>query len=194
MKREDDDGFETPLFAQSKRLGVLEDQLYGHVRAAVDLDMMFQLEQHLAMVLGDQFEMSTDLALDLSTQMLESAIRRVAGDPIRSVVIDGPPDGLDEEELAAVAFDADCQFCLADKQNRDRAKARASAGIVEEEEYCACCEMLRDDWRAKHADVLAKAGLARPPSESPHESAGAAAIAGAIEIAKRDRGRRDKPS
>ena len=182
MNREDDDGFDAPLFAQSKRLGKLEDQLYGHVRAAVDLDMLSQLEQHLAMVLGDQFAMTTELALDLSTQMLESALRRVAGDPIRTVVIDGPPDGLTEDELEAVAFDETCQFCVAARQARARAKARPEP---EEEEYCACCEMVREEWREKHREVLAKAGLVPAPG---------AAIAGAIAIATRDRARRDKPS
>ncbi len=190
MKREDDDGFDAPMFAQSKRLAVLEDQLYGHVRAAVDLDLISQLEQHLSMVLGDQFKMTTDLALDLSTQMVEAALRRVAGDPIRAIVIDGPPDGITEEEKQAVAFDETCQFCLADKQQRARAKARASAGIVEEEEYCACCEMVREEWRDKHAELLAKAGLARPSSAE----VSASAIAGVMAIAKRDHRRRDKPS
>jgi hypothetical protein len=185
MKREDDDGFETPLFSQSKRLAVLEEQLYGHVRSAIDLDALSQLEQHLSMVLGDQFGMTMDLSLDLSTQMLESAIRRVAGDPQRHVNM-GPPDGITDDERFAVAFDETCQFCLAAKQNRDRDTARAKAGVEMEDEYCACCEMLRDEWRDKHAEVLAKAGLARPSA--------AAAIAGAIAIAKRDHARRDKPS
>jgi hypothetical protein len=186
MNREDDDGFDRPFFTQSKGLNVLEDQLYGHVRAAVNFDALSQLEQHLALVLGDKFKLTLDLSLDLSTQMIEAALRRVAEDPIRIVQMGGPPDGITDEEKQAVAFDETCQFCLAAKQQRDRAKARAMAGEVEEEEFCACCEMLREDWRKEHADVLARAGLG-PKATS-------AAITGAIEIAKRDSARRNKPS
>jgi hypothetical protein len=201
MKREDDDGFDAPMFEHSKRLSVLEEQLYGHVRAAIDMDALFQLEHHLGMVLGDKFEMTQDLSFDLSTQMIEAAIHRVAGDPIRTVQIGGPPDGITEDEKFAVAFDETCQFCVAAKQARDRAKARAGIDD-EEEEFCACCEMLREDWREHHADVLVKAGLRepRPPGTPPPPPSGAiwgtarVAKRSSSSTAKRDSARRDKPS
>jgi hypothetical protein len=189
MKIEEDFDFDRPSFVSSKMLAVLEEQLYGHVRAAVDFDMLYQLEEHLSLILMKDFAMETPLACDLSTMILEAALRRVVDDPVRHGTVNGAPDGITEEELEAVAYDEACEFCRAARQARERAKA--FAGV--EEEYCACCEMLRDDWREKHADVLAKAGLTRPPSE-PRESASAAAIAGVIELAKRDHRRRDKPS
>ena len=186
-----EDDLDRPSFKCSKKLGDLEEQLYGHVRAAVDLGAISCLEQHVSFLLSEDFGMDDSLAIDLSRQIIDAALRRVIEDPTRYVSF-GAPDGITEEEKEAVAFDETCQFCLAARRARERAKAHDGAE-PEEEEYCACCEMLRDSWREKHADVLAKAGLA-PPSRTSASTSAASAIAGAIEIAKRDRARRAKPS
>lgn len=200
---------ESPFFVHAKKLSALEEQLYGHVFAAIDLDALARLEQHLCMLLMDDFKLPGELALDLSTQILESAIRRVAEDPARHVSF-GPPEGITEAEKAAVAFDETCPFCVAARRAAQPARPRSASGggasatsigaafdisvrhgsegdlHESEDEPCPCCEMLAQSWREEHADVLAKAGLAPPSSAS--------AIAGAIEIAKRDRTRRGKPS
>ena len=185
MNLEDEEEFDRPAFLHERTLAALEQQLYGHVRAAVDLDAISQLEHHLSLVLCEDFKLNTDLALDMSTQIIEAALRRVVDDPARAVSR-GAPDGITEEEKEAVAFDATCPFCVAARAARERARSRSDDEEEEEDEYCACCEMLRESWREKHAEVLAKAGLARPSSAS--------AIAGAVQIAKRDRARRGDPS
>ena len=161
MNIEDEEDFDRPSFVHTRKLGLLEQQLYGHVRAAVDLDALHGLEEHLVLVLMEDFAMGTDLAIDLSTQVIEAALRRVIDDPARHIRL-GAPDGITEEEKAAVAFDGTCPFCLAARQASERAKA---AGDDQHEELCACCEMVCNEWREKHAEVLEKAGLAKPGSD-----------------------------
>jgi hypothetical protein len=178
------DDLDRPLFVQHVKLRELEKQLYGHVLAAIDLDALSGLGEHLTLHLMEHFELDDHLAMDLADQVMNTALRRVIDDPSRQMSF-GAPDGITQAEKDAVAFDETCPFCLAARQDRERAKARTGADEPEEE-YCACCEMVRESWREKHALVLAKAGLGPPSS--------AAAVVGAVQIAKRDRARREKPS
>jgi len=184
---EDDDSeaLESPFFSSHKELAELEAQLYGHVLRAIDFDELNSLEQHVCMILGDEYELDDDLALDLGKQVMSRALHQVANDHIRRVMDIGAPDGITDEEKAAVAFDDTCPFCAFDRQQAEALAKHAASG--QKEEVCECCEMLREEWREQHAAVLKKAGLYKP--------SGAEALAGAIEIAKRDsRRQRDKPS
>lgn len=188
---------ESPVFVHSEKLRELEAQLYGHVLGAIDLDALAGFEQHLYELLSRELELSDELALDLSTQILESAIRRVAEDSRRYLSF-GPP-GISDAERAAVAFDEACPFCVDARRAALVSAARARCGASEphddgqaDDEPCPCCEMEAQRWREEHATVLAKAGLSRPSSTSAMSST--SAIAGVIEIAKRDRARRSKPS
>lgn len=165
MKAEDgtDVGeLDRPVFVHHHALREIEQQLYGHVLAAVDLDKLSGLEQLLWM-LFDDLAIDDALALDLTKQLIASALARVAQDPDRHMA--SVPYGVTKEEAAAVAFDDACLFCRAEAAADQRAAERAAAGDADEpDEPCACCDELVRAWRAEHAEVLAKHGLG-PPAE-----------------------------
>lgn len=156
---DNDDNDRPTQFVHSDKLGALERQLYGHVLATIDLDKLHGLEEQTALLLIEDQDLSDELAMDLSRHMIEAALRRMIEDPRRTISI-GAPHGVTPEEKAAVAFDEECQFCLSDRQDaiaRKQAEANPSP-----DEPCPCCDMLVQDWRERHKDKLAKAGLSNP--------------------------------
>jgi hypothetical protein len=64
------------------------------------------------------------------------------------------PFGITKAEEKAAAFDAGCPFCVLEA-------ARPELGDADEhvDGECACCDMMARDWRAQHAEELARAGL-----------------------------------
>jgi hypothetical protein len=101
-----------------------------------------------------------ELAMDLAAQLIEGALRRLVEDPRRYMSY-GPPHGVTPEEAAAVAFDEDCPYCVADKvQEEAERRHLAKHPMPEEEEPCPCCDMLVESWREANKEKLVKAGLA----------------------------------
>lgn len=161
MKTADEEDLAAPFFSSDEKLVELERRLYAHVLEAIDFDAVSSLEQHVCMLLADEHDVPQQLAYDLAAKVIEQALQRAALDPIRYCDV-GPPPGITEAERRAVAFEADCPFCQFDAQ-----QARAAAeGKLQNDEPCACCDMMAEDWRQEHADVLAKAGLAESSTEA----------------------------
>src|SRR5687768_78360 len=92
------------VFTHNEELREVEEQLYGHIRAAIDWDMVYRLEETLASLLSIERKIESTLAFDLAAAIIERALHRAAEDPTRYGDC-GPPDGVTEEEKAAVAFD-----------------------------------------------------------------------------------------
>ena len=157
MNYESHDDFAQPLFAQHDELGTLEEQLYGHVRKAIDFDALANLEHALCMMFAEEHEMSNELALDLAAAVMHRAFMRAANDSAR-YCDSGAPPGITDAEKAAVAFEEECPFCIAARESAQRA---ASKPDEVDEEPCECCEMIAQSWRDEHRDVLVKAGLAK---------------------------------
>jgi hypothetical protein len=145
------------LFRQDAKLGLLEQQLYGHVLAAIDLDRLFQLETSLFGILTDDTGISDELALDVASQLVERALVRAA-DPDARFIDWGPPEGITEAERRAVAFDEACPICVEDRAV-ERQRALSGDRVQPPDEPCPCCDDLANSWREQHAAVLAKAGL-----------------------------------
>ena len=150
MKPEQPDRLDVPLFAHDAKLRALEEQLYGHVLAAIDLDRLAHLEQVLYAVLSDR-GMASDLALDLSLQLVERALVRASDNQARFCDF-GPPPGITEAERRAVSFDETCPICVGDKRAGPPSEPH-------EDEPCQCCDALAQSWREEHAEELARAGL-----------------------------------
>ena len=159
MNYESHDGFEQPLFSQHDELGTLEEQLYGHVRKAIDFDALASLEHALCMMFCEQHEMSDELSIDLAAAIMHRAFLRAANDSAR-YCDSGAPPGITEAEKAAVAFDEECPFCLSAREAAQRAAAKPGDEAVDDEP-CACCDMLAESWREEHRETLVKAGLAK---------------------------------
>jgi hypothetical protein len=153
-----------PLFRHDKKLRLLEQQLYGHVLAAIDLDRLFQLETSLYTILTDDTGILDALALDVASQLVERALIRAA-DPDARFCDLGPPEGITEAERRAVAFDEACPICLEDRAI-ERQRERDRGRVPHEVEPCPCCDDLAQSWREEHAEVLAKAGLTRAAAKS----------------------------
>jgi hypothetical protein len=144
------------LFVQDDKLGLLEQQLFGHVLAAIDLDRISHLETSLFAHLTDA-GLTETLALDLAAQLVEHALVRVATDADIRCCDFGPPEGITDAERRAVEHDDACPICV-----EDRAIERQRARSVAEpppHEPCPCCEDLAQSWREEHAEELAHAGL-----------------------------------
>ncbi len=154
MNAEGFGGFDRPFFSHQTKLRELEEQLYGHVLAAIDFDALARAEQQLFWVLSEEHGIDDELALDLAAQIMDRALLRVADDPSRYGDM-GPPEGITEAEAKAVAFEEDCPFCIADAESAKRESAHAHVAA----EPCAVCDDLAQSWREEHADVLAKHGL-----------------------------------
>lgn len=149
-----------PTFVHHARLRALEEQLYGHVLDAIDLDALHGLEQMLYSILTSRMRISSELALDLSVLMIERALVRASDDSARYLDT-GPPPGITKAERDAVAFDASCPFCR-EAARAKRESCGASAAAIEDDEPCPCCEMLAEEWREEHREVLEAAGLRKP--------------------------------
>jgi len=80
-----DDDFGRPVFEFDCRLRALERAFYRHVLRVIDLDALFNLEQHLWSLLQDQSQLTDDQVLDLSSVIIERALERVGRDPIRAM-------------------------------------------------------------------------------------------------------------
>lgn len=167
-----------PTFTQHARLRALEEQLYGHVLEAIDFDALAGLEQVLFEILTRRMRIGTELALDLTTVIIERALVRASEDAARYTDC-GPPPGITEAERKAVAFDASCPFCrVAAERDRERGATSATGSDTHgfADEPCECCEMVAEQWRDEHREVLAKAGLA---PAAPTGSAGTTSAADA---------------
>lgn len=177
---DDDDGGVATQFVHSEPLAALERRIYGHVLAAVDLDAISNLEQITISLVREALDSEgerkrkraarsgappvaltpqDELAMDLAAQLIEGALRRLVDDPRRYVSY-GPPHGVTPEEAAAVAFDEDCPYCVAERHDAQARREHLAKHPPEEEEPCPCCDMLVDSWREEHKETLAKAGLA----------------------------------
>ena len=143
------------LFVHDSKLGLLEQQLYGHVLAAIDFDRLSQLETSLFSILVDA-GLTETLALDLAAQLVEHALIR-ATDADTRFCDWGPPEGITEAERRAVELDEACPICVEDRE-LERQRAR-SVAEPPPDEPCPCCEDLAQSWREEHAEVLARAGL-----------------------------------
>lgn len=96
MNRETTDDVDDPLFASHRKFRTLEQQLYGHVLAAIDFARLSTYEQ-LAYTLMRKHDVGDDLALDLSMQLVQRALERVATDTAR-YFDSGPPPGITHAE------------------------------------------------------------------------------------------------
>lgn len=160
------DRLDRALFSQHVRLRTLEQQLYHHVLEAIDFDVLRGLEQSLFEILVGRMNVGGDLALDLSALFVQRALVRAADDDARFFDC-GPPPGITEAERKAVKLDANCPFCriaakAAEDERRRRELHGPAADHVDDEEACACCEMLAEEWREEHRAILENAGLAKP--------------------------------
>ena len=146
------------LYAEPAKLGAVADALYNHVLEAIDFDALSDLEQTLWSVLGAAG--IEDKIGDLSTRMMREALLRIADDPDRNVTT--VPSGITKAEAKAAAFDDGCPFCVSEAA---RPPPPEMPDHVAGE--CECCDMMARDWRAEHADALARAGLgSRFPADS----------------------------
>ena len=155
MNTDTEEQLDRPLFLHDKDMVLLEQQLYGHVLEAIDFEALGRFEGLLVGLLEGQ-EVPEDIAADLASAFLQRALERAASDPSRYMDF-GPPLGITDAERLAVAFEADCPFCV------DEAKR---PGGPEREDECACCDLMASEWRKAHHDVLVKAGLAKAQNVS----------------------------
>lgn len=148
------------LYAEPKALGAIGDALYNHVMELLDCDALSRLEQELWSVLDLAGIEDEDGAI--ATKMIRDAILRLADDPMRHV--SDVPYGITKAEAKAAAFDDGCPFCVIEA-------ARPPDVVADDhvEGECECCDMMAREWRAEHADALARAGLAprRPARAAP---------------------------
>lgn len=144
------------LYAEPKGLGAIADAFYNHVLEALDLAALDGLEQELWSVL-DAAGIHDEVG-DISSKIVRDAIIRLADDPMRH--ISTVPYGITKAEAKAAAFDDGCPFCVLEA-------ARPAPSPEDEHALgdCDCCDMLARDWRAEHAEALARAGIA-PPSHA----------------------------
>lgn len=136
------------LYAEPAGIGAIADAFYNHVRETLDLEALNRIEQELWSVL-DAAGIEDELG-ELSSKMVRDAIIRLADDPMRN--ISDVPYGITEEEAAAVAYDDECPFCVLEAAQPKTEPAH--------DDDCSCCAMIAAEWRAQHAEVLARAGLA----------------------------------
>ena len=148
------------LYAEPAKLGAVADALYNHVLEAIDFSALSDVEQMLWSVLDAAG--IEDEAGDLSARMMREAFLRIANDPARNITT--VPFGITKEEAKAAAFDDGCPFCVMEAARPPRSE---TSDHVEGE--CACCDMMASEWRAEHADALARAGLGsrRPARAAP---------------------------
>ena len=156
MRSERSGRLDRALFVHDNKLRRLEEQLFGHVLAAIDFDRLGQLETSLFGVLADA-GMAEDHALDVSAQLVDRALVRMIDDEARRMDF-GPPHGITEAERRAVAYDEGCPICVEDRQV---AEQRERDGPPVGDEPCPCCDDLARQWRVEHAQTLARAGLSR---------------------------------
>lgn len=99
-----------PMFVFDRRLATLERAFYRHLRAAIDLDALFGLEQLLWSELQELDLFTDDQVLDLSNAVLARALERIAHDPRRSMRVGriGPGGHLVD---APEEPHGDCPFC-----------------------------------------------------------------------------------
>lgn len=145
------------LHAETNSDQAIADALYNHVREAVDLDALFNLEQLLWCVLGavrgedDDDDDDADCIADVAARMIRDALVRLADDGAR--YFSDVPYGVTKDEAKAVAYDDGCPFCV-----MEAARPVPLPEHVEGE--CECCDLVARDWRQAHAEILARAGLA----------------------------------
>lgn len=144
------------LYAEPKGIGAIADAFYNHVVEALDLGALDALEQELWSVL-DSAGIDDETGA-ISSKIVRDAIIRLADDPMRH--ISTVPYGITKAEAKAAAFDDGCPFCVL-----EAARPAPSPEDEHVEGDCDCCDMLAREWRAEHADALARAGLA-PPSHA----------------------------
>lgn len=169
MKTEDHElDIAGPLFGSHEKLRDLERHLYGHVLEVIDWDALQAIDEYLY-ALVRKCNVSEELALDLSNQLIERALHRAAYDPIRFGMT-SIPFGITEEERRAVAFDDTCPFCkfekkLAEQAAKDAANPRPPPPP---DECCPLCDDMAAEWREEHAEALARAGLSPPAHDHAH--------------------------
>lgn len=175
MKSEDlPEHLDAPLFTSHKKLVELERQLYGHVIEAVDWDLLHAFDEYLYTVLRKR-NIGHDLAVDIAAQLIERSLHRAADEQVR-FALSSVPFGITDAERRAAAFEDGCPFCdyeakVAEQAVKDAAKAAArppSEGDEEDGDCCPLCDDMAAEWREKHAEALARAGLS--PPEHDHAS------------------------
>jgi len=149
--------------AERAELAELEQQLEGHVRNAIDFVALYQLEQLLWGLL-DQRGIDDEQG-ELAKALLVDAVIRAARDPASYFPI-RPPPGITEAEARAVEVEDACPFCQVEVTQAayDADPANIAAEAAEAAELEALWAPQARAWREKHAEVLARRGLAvRPP-------------------------------
>jgi hypothetical protein len=146
------------LYARERRVGAFADCAYKHVVEAIDFDAIYRFEQILIGLLGEVGIHDEDG--ELAETIIRDAIVRAANDPDRD--ISDVPFGITKAEAAAVAFDPSCPICVL-----EAARPPESEAPDHVDGECECCDMMARDWRAEHAEALARAGLApRSPARA----------------------------
>lgn len=98
------------MFVFDGELAELERGFYRHLRRAIDLDALFELEQLLWSELEELERFTDDQVLDLANAILARSLDRVAHDPRRSMKVGaGGPGGALVE--APEEPHGDCPFC-----------------------------------------------------------------------------------
>lgn len=170
MKSEDlPEELDLPMFSSHEKLAEIERQLYGHVVDAVDLDALDNLDQFLYELIRKR-NIGHDLAVDIASALIARSLHRVADEQLgmRATSI---PFEITEAERRAVAFEASCPFCNFERKLAEQAKRDAAlrASSADDDECCPLCDDMAAEWREKHAEALAKAGLWPPEPEHKHK-------------------------
>jgi len=108
------------------------------------------------------------LALDLSRVLVTQVLEQIVRDPGRGC--DSVPYGISKAERFAAAYEEGCPFCEMEAAAGAADPARAGRDANDDDddhgEDCACCDMLVQEWRARHAEALRRFGLA-PAAAAP---------------------------
>ena len=74
-----------PFFEFDRRLRSLESAFYRHLLAAIDLDLVFGLEQKLWTKIADRSRFTDDQVLDIANAVVTRAFERLGHDPRRAM-------------------------------------------------------------------------------------------------------------
>lgn len=146
------------LYARERKIGALADCVYNHVFDAIDFDAISRFQQILCGLLDEVGIQDEDG--ELAETIIRDSIVRAASDPQRH--IRRVPFGITKAEEAAVEFDPGCPLCVL-----EAARPPQSDTPEHVDGECECCDMMAREWRAEHAEVLARAGVGpRLPARS----------------------------
>jgi hypothetical protein len=138
------------MYAEDGNINSLAECIYNHVFDAIDFEAMYRFEQVLWCLLPELGIEDEDG--EVAEKLVREAIVRAASDPDRHV--SHVPPGVTKAEAMAAAFDDGCPLCVLEAARSPQAD---TPDHVDGE--CECCDMIARDWRAEHAEVLARAGL-----------------------------------